>query len=54
VFQVKGFGQELGMGAFPAALDAHDDVLAHRYTCLGAPELSVVSGLWVINEGRGF
>jgi hypothetical protein len=44
VFELKGFGQELGVGAFPAALDAHDDVLAHPVTCLGAPELSVVSG----------
>jgi hypothetical protein len=44
VFQVKGFGQELGVGAFPAALDAHDDVLAHPLTCFRAPELSAVSG----------
>ena len=29
VFQLKGFGQELGLGALAAALDAHDDVLAH-------------------------
>jgi hypothetical protein len=29
VFQIEAFGQELGVGAFPAALDAHDDVLAH-------------------------
>src|SRR4029453_12799025 len=29
VLQIEAFGQELGLGAFPAALDAHDDVLAH-------------------------
>jgi len=29
VLQLKALGQELGVGAFPAALDAHDDVLAH-------------------------
>src|SRR5215208_5120047 len=43
VFQGKGFGQELGLGAFPAALDAHDDVLAHPVTCPRALELDVVS-----------
>ena len=34
VLQLKALGQELGVGAFPAALDAHDDVLAHPVTCL--------------------
>src|SRR4030095_12536151 len=42
VFQIEAFGQELGLGAFPAALDAHDDVLAHPVTCPRALELDVV------------
>src|SRR4029450_3026949 len=35
--------QELGPGAFPAALDAHDDVLAHPVTCPPALESDVVA-----------
>jgi len=29
VFQLEGLGEQLGLGALPAALDAHDDVLVH-------------------------
>jgi hypothetical protein len=43
VLQIEASGQELGLGAFPAALDAHDDVLAHPVTCPRALESDVVS-----------
>jgi hypothetical protein len=43
VFQIEAFGQELGLGALPAALDAHDDVLVHPLTCPRALESDVVS-----------
>jgi len=34
VLELQAFGQQLGLGALPAALDAHDDVLAHPVTSL--------------------
>jgi len=46
VLEVKALGQELGVGAFSAALDAHDDVLAHPLTCPHASELGVLAGDW--------
>ena len=35
VLQVEGVGQQLGLGAFAAALRPHDDVLAHALTSAG-------------------
>jgi hypothetical protein len=35
VLEIQGVGEQLGLGALPAALDAHDDVLAHPPTTSG-------------------
>jgi hypothetical protein len=31
VLEIEAFGQQLGLGALAAALDAHDDVLVHPH-----------------------
>src|SRR5678815_4147489 len=65
VFQVVGFGEELGLGAFPAALDAHDDVLVHpshpsscagtvsRVRCWTSPRALLHGATTAASEGAG-
>jgi hypothetical protein len=45
VLQIEGLGQQLGLGPLPAALDTHDDVLAHPVTCLHVSEMKPSSSI---------